>query len=151
MNRRRKTAVIDADHQQLAHIVDRIGGVCRHAAPAQNGQCGQCSVGDAALCLSSILELGDHMMQLMLAHFHREDELMATLPDTRTTREHCQRHRSAHNRFTTWYNQAVTALGEHPPANGAKVLEEFVHEWIRSHALSFDAELASLIEQHDFA
>lgn len=83
------------------------------------------------------------MQALLLEHFQREHELMNSLPRSPAVRTHCERHRREHVSFSTRYNLAAAKLNDCQPAIGARALESLVLDWIRGHALEFDAELSA--------
>lgn len=86
------------------------------------------------------------MQTLMLDHFHREHVLMNSLPRSPSIRSHCDEHRQAHVNFSTRYNNIAASLNTRQPGLGAQELEQFILEWIRSHALHYDSKLAALME-----
>jgi hemerythrin len=87
------------------------------------------------------------MQTLLLDHFQREQELMNSLPRNPAVKIHCERHRREHVSFSTRYNLAAAQLSTCQPAIAAREIEVLVFDWIRSHALEFDAKLAELLHR----
>lgn len=136
--------VIDSDHRELIEVLEGLGLACKDPV-TPDCRCARCPEGKAAACHKLLRELGSRMQLLLLDHFQREDKLMNSLPRTMVAKLHCIRHRREHVNFSTQYNLAAARLDASQPAAGAKELEQLVFEWIRGHALEYDAELAALL------
>lgn len=136
--------VMDSDHRELVEVLEGLELVCKDPV-TPDCRCDRCPEGKAAACHGLLRELGSKMQILLLDHFQRENELMGRLPGTTAAKLHCIRHRRVHVNFSTQYNLAVARLDAWQPAIGAKELEKLVFEWIRSHTLEYDAELAALL------
>lgn len=142
-------AALDPDHVALARLLDELEGMCSGRLAPQ-GVCGDCSGIEIEACRSRLQGICNRMQTLLLDHFEREQELMAALPRDLATRAHCERHRQEHVNFSTRYNLAATRLNASLPATGARELEALVFDWIRSHALEYDAELVTIMnDAHD--
>lgn len=137
---------IDSDHRTLARLLEELELVCKYPA-APDCQCDSCPDRKADSCHRLLGELGSKMQALLLDHFEREHELMNSLPPTPAVKKHCTRHRREHVSFSTQYNLAVARLNPGQPAIGARSIETLVFEWIRSHALEYDSELAALLNR----
>lgn len=136
--------VMASDHRELVQVLEGLELVCRDPV-TPDCRCDHCPEGKAAACHSLLRQLGGKMQVLLLDHFQRENELMDSLPGNTAAKLHCIRHRRVHVNFSTQYNLAVARLDASQPAVGAKELEKLVFEWIRSHTLEYDAELAALL------
>ncbi|MDK9715286.1 MAG: hypothetical protein OEL86_14500 [Sulfuritalea sp.] len=137
---------IDADHSALAMILEALEQVCDESAGA-DCRCDVCPEKKTRSCHGLLKDLCGRMQALLLEHFQREHELMNSLPRSQTTKAHCERHRRAHVSFSTRYNLAAAKLNDCQPAIGARELESLVLDWIRGHALEFDAELSALLNR----
>jgi hemerythrin len=137
---------IDADHSALAMILEALEQVCDESAGA-DCRCDVCPEKKTRSCHGLLKDLCGRMQALLLEHFQREHELMNSLPRSQTTKAHCERHRRAHVGFSTRYNLAAAKLNDCQPAIGARELESLVLDWIRGHALEFDAELSALLNR----
>ncbi len=137
---------IDPDHRALAELLDELERVCTNPA-TPDGRCDHCPERKAHACHGSLKEICAKMQALLLEHFQREQELMNSLPRNAATRAHCERHRREHVNFSTRYNVAAARLNACHPATSALEVETLVLDWIRSHALEFDAELAALLHR----
>jgi hemerythrin len=84
----------------------------------------------------------------MLEHFHREEELMKSLPRNGPARPHCVAHRKEHVSFSTRYNLAVARIDARTPVTGIRDLDTLLTDWVRSHILEFDQRLAELLKLH---
>jgi hemerythrin len=138
---------IDADHGALARILEALEQVCDESVGA-DCRCNACPEKKSRCCHGLLKDLCSRMQALLLEHFQREHDLMNSLPHSQTTKAHCERHRRAHVNFSTRYNLAAAKLNDCQPAIGARELESLVLDWIRGHALEFDAELAALLSPH---
>jgi hemerythrin len=138
---------VERDHESLARLIERAGRLCGNPAGHEN-PCRECPQEKVAACHEALLDLGDALMALMIAHIHREHDLMNVLPPTRAVRTHCEKHRDAHAGFSTRFNRVVSSLDASLPCLGARSIESLVVEWVRRHALEFDAELVTLARNH---
>lgn len=98
-------AAIDADHDDLARLIEKVAEICRKEGGCR---CDDCSVSMAQICESTFDELSGKMPYLMIAHFEREDYVMRHLPATRDVQHHCDDHRIAHTEMTSRYNRMIT-------------------------------------------
>ncbi len=137
---------IDPDHRALAELLDALERVCTNPV-TPDGRCDHCPETKARSCHALLREISVRLQTLLLDHFQREHELMNSLPRNAATRAHCERHRREHVNFSTRYNVAAARLNGCHPAIGALEVETLVLDWIRSHALEFDAELAALLHR----
>jgi hemerythrin-like metal-binding protein len=137
--------VIDQDHHALAQLIERVGMVCGNSLNPEC-QCDQCPEGKPKHCFASLIEIGHEIMVLMLDHFHHEDELMKSLPNNRSTKEHCVAHRLEHVHFSTKYNQSVAPINVRHPVVGLRTLDTFISDWIRNHIFEYDMQLAALLQ-----
>lgn len=137
---------IDPDHRALAELLEALERICIDPATPDCG-CDLCPERNAHACHGSLKEICTKMQTLLLDHFQREQELMNSLPRSPAVRIHCERHRREHVAFSTRYNLAAAQLGNCEPAIAARELEVLVFDWIRCHALEFDAKLAALLHR----
>lgn len=137
---------IDPDHRALAQLLDALQRVCTNPA-APGGRCDHCPEAKAHCCHALLREISAGLQTLLLDHIQREHELMSSLPRNTETRIHCERHRREHVIFSTRYNVAAARLNDCHPATSALEVETLVLDWIRSHALKYDAELAALLDR----
>ena len=138
---------MDQDHHALVQLIDKVGMVCGNSSDPKC-DCNKCPEGKPKLCCASLIEIGQELMVRMLDHFHREDDLMRSLPHNRSTREHCLVHRREHVNFSTRYNRAVSQVDARHPVIGLGTLNIFIIDWIRSHILEYDMQLAALLKAH---
>ncbi|MCX8087474.1 MAG: hemerythrin domain-containing protein [Rhodocyclaceae bacterium] len=138
-------AAICEDHRDLVEEVDRLARICQR--PASSCRCTECPTVVHEACEASLSETTAKMLQLMLEHFEREDELMLRLPRTRAAIQHCEAHRHAHVEFSARYNKLVSTWHHADVASCIRACRDFMRDWIHQHALRFDAELMSLASQ----
>ena len=135
---------LDPDHIALAQLLDELESLCTGTRDPE-GRCDGCPEKTIHACKGRLEDVCSRMQTLLLDHFQREQELMAALPASIAARTHCERHRQEHVNFSTRYNLAAVRLDASQPATGARELEALVFDWIRSHALTFDAELLAIL------
>ena len=139
-------SAIDPDHRALAELLEALERVCMNPA-TPDCRCDCCPERKVYACQGSLREICTKMQTLLLDHFQREQELMNSLPRNPAVKIHCERHRREHVSFSTRYNLAAAQLSTSQPAIAARELEVLVFDWIRSHALEFDAKLAELLHR----
>ena len=138
---------MDRDHHELAQLIEKVGSVCaclRSRCPVDDGD--ECPDGKAEACFGALGEIGHEIMVRMIEHFHHEDDLMKTLQNSQSSRQHCIAHRQEHVNFSTRYNQLVTSFKPIDPLTGMRDLDSFITDWVRSHILEFDSKLAGLLK-----
>lgn len=138
-------SAMESDHHALIQLLQDIDLVCRDNAESE-GSCDSCPRDNPVSCHEALGALCRRMQDLLLEHFKRESELMSSLSKTASAKSHCTRHRLQHVYFSTHYNKVVAGMNAARPSLGASRLEAFVLEWIGTHALEFDAELADLLK-----
>ena len=137
---------IGRDHQALVALLERVKRVCGCAAASAPDSCRGCPAERHALCRSSLQDLTHGLMVFMLDHFRHEDELMMMLPDMPDAKVHCARHRREHVGFSTRYNDIVAKSDAGNVVSCMRKMELFIIEWIRRHALEYDAVIVSLLD-----
>jgi hemerythrin len=135
---------LDRDHAALAELLERVAGICCDTA-SRRGDCGACADDRLDQCHEALTGIATDLMIIMLAHFHHEVALMAALPATPAVKTHCVRHRRAHVDFSTRYNATIAGLDRHNAVANARLLEGFICDWVRSHALEYDTALADFL------
>lgn len=136
---------MEGDHGALADMLERIATLCVGGEAGQ--RCDLCRGDQVTACQCSLDDHAAKMLALLLEHFRREEELMRRLPCTPQLRRHGEIHRSAHVGFSGAYNRLIASPRRSDVLTGIRTLESFVQDWVRNHALEFDAELIRLARQ----
>ena len=136
---------MDREHKTLAELLACADRLCGAEEP--DPRCENCRNELSTRCCRELQSLGDRLMSVFIDHCHREDELMALLPNSPASHRHRMAHRNEHSDFFRKYNQAVLNLDKHDTAIGTRRLRTLLVDWIREHALRYDAELAELLDE----
>jgi hemerythrin len=126
---------MDDDHHALAELIEKVGNICEFSAmPVRD--CDQCAQGKSRICFDSLTQIAHEVMVRMIEHFHREDDLMKSLPANPVTMAHCAGHRREHVAFSTRYNRIAAQVSDDQPFVGLCTLNAFILDWARSTLLS---------------
>lgn len=132
---------IDAQHQHLVALVDRLEGICQLVREQQE-RCSRCPASHVSACSARLEDLLADLLGFMFDHFSYEEKLMRLLPSTPDCVAHVEEHQYAHAEISRLLSELIVRLGRDEPKSAARQLKEILGLWLGGHHEAFDQKLA---------